>query len=568
MDHGYARVYKTRAQDRAQKKARAKAPPLVFSTSDSEESDFLPTHLQNRSRHTSAAKQSTPVRVHTPRVQTPKTPSAHGQHQSTEIEIEFESCVSCKKPFGYEEVMVCNYCSDNFCCSCANVPPIVATVQFQVPNLRWYCLPCDKHQSTIIKNFKEGIVAYQTTVPITSTPQPRIVRSKPPQNETCAQSDEIVRMLSDFANRMDNHELLIGELKNVVLNKNQEGSRIETIPAKPTKVNPQAKNQQNQPQTTKNSKIVNFAQVVQEQAKVNQQKQIRPKPPQQTPTASTTTQRPASRVTPAPSAVNTDQQTREPHLVPQRRRLVLTPVAANTEIEEMERRKNNIVIHNLPEQVADNKQQADLEEVNFMLADAMFLTDVKAVTARRLGAPRGDGKPRSLLVNLNSERIQVLKKAGSIRQYELWENVYIDPDRTPKERQEHASMRKELQIRKRNGETDLVIRNGIIVHRRAVPIEIPIEDLAVAPTSNVRTPNPVQLTDQGDVQDSNTQEGQEEDLVPNEAQVSQTQPNEVEPSQGTQSVSDNTLGELEEPEIMRHEVEEEESLQNSSCSIN
>ena len=545
------------AQDCAKKRTKAKAPRLVFS-SDSEDNDFLPTHLQNQNHHSSVVMQNTPVRKQIPNPQQIPTPRSHDLHKSTEMGMDFERCVSCKKPFGYEEIMVCSYCSDNFCCSCANVPPFVATVQFQTPNLRWYCLPCDKHQSTIVKNFKQGIFAYQTAEPTTSTPQPKVARSpKQPQFES-SQSEEIVRILSDFANRMDNHELIIGELKNMLCEK-QEGRSVVNSAAQRTKPTGSApvNNPQNQPpHVTQANKAVSFAQAA--QTSRNRPKHVRPKDPQQAPANITEAQRSSNLVPSVATAANAEQQTTVP--VHQRRRLVLTPVAVNTEIVEKEKRKNNIVIPNLPEQDADDNQAADLEEVNFMITDAMLITDIKAVTARRLGPPRTNGKPRSLLVNLSAERDQVLKKAGSIRQYELWERVYLDPDRTLKERQEYANLRKEFQSRKRNGETDLIIRDGKIVHRRAVPMEIQIEDLTVAPASTLSN-------EQSPEQNTETQEGQEEPSTQNEAEATQPQPNEGDP-QESQAVSDNTLGDLEVPEIMRHEAEEDESAHDRSCSIN
>ena len=98
MDN-YGRIYRTRAADRAKKKPRGRPPPMTFS-SDSEESEPLPTNL---SRHSSVA-QNSPGRVQTPQ----RHENSHA-HQATEIDIDFERCVSCKKPFGYEEVMVCSY---------------------------------------------------------------------------------------------------------------------------------------------------------------------------------------------------------------------------------------------------------------------------------------------------------------------------------------------------------------------------------------------------------------------------------------------------------------------------
>ena len=553
MDN-YGRIYKTRAEDRAKKKPRVRPPPLKFS-SDSDEIDFLPTHLmQNRSLHSSIV-QNSPGRA-----QTPQHHNNSLAHQATGMDMDYERCVSCKKPFGYEEVMVCSYCSENFCCSCAKVPPIVATVQFQVPNLRWYCPPCDKHQATVIKNFKEGVVSYQSARPTTSTPNPSAGRKEPQAQNDTPQTGEIKKILSEFSNRMDSHELLIGELRDLLREKWQNqtplGPTVQKNNPAPqqtlasvqasrpapqqTQVNGQASKPARQNTSVKSTRTVSFANAL--QTNVSQSQQLAPTGNS---IATEKQQHPAS------SSVDPSGT--------RRRRLVLTPAAANTEIEEIEKRKNNIVIHNLPEQEAENKQEADMEEINFMLSEGMLLTNILAESTKRLGAPRTDGKPRSLLVILNTERTKVLKKARAIQEWELWKEVYVDPDRTPKERREHANLRKELQTRKRNGETDLIIRDGTIVHRRSVPMEVQMEDLT-APAHSAQSESPAQA------QDNAAQENQEEQST-NETLISQAQSNEDTP-QGTQSVSDNTLGEIEVPEVMRHADEDDEYHDpNHTCTI-
>ena len=285
-----------------------------------------------------------------------------------------------------------------------------------MPNLRWYCLPCDKHQTTIIKNFKEGVVAYQSTGPTTSTPKQSAGRCQKQQQNESPLTDEIVKILSEFSNRIDSHELLIGELGNMMReNINKESYRADKHVAPPSQASvhgahgsrsqnqtPAVQNNKPAPQQTQangqtsnpnrlnlsaqSNRTVTFADAL--QANVSQSRQ------NLAPTgnsASTVRHRQpvASRV-----ASSADQGGTT-------RRLVLTPAAANVEIEEIEKRKNNIVIHNLPEQEAENKQEADMEEINFMLSKGMLLTDITAESTKRLGALRADGRPRSFLVKLN-----------------------------------------------------------------------------------------------------------------------------------------------------------------------
>ena len=94
-----------------------------------------------------------------------------------------------------------------------------------------------------------------------------------------------------------------------------------------------------------------------------------------------------------------------------------------------------------------------------MLA-GMQLTEIEVKAAVRLGK-KGD-KPRSLMVTLDSPREPVLRRAKMIRRYRCWLTVFIDPDRTPKEQDEHKKLRNEFKRRKENGE-NIVMRDGKIL---------------------------------------------------------------------------------------------------------
>ena len=86
--------------------------------------------------------------------------------------------------------------------------------------------------------------------------------------------------------------------------------------------------------------------------------------------------------------------------------------------------------------------------VNKMIVEAIHIEDIKATKVTRMGGPRKDGKPRVLLVALNDDRMRILRKARYVRMYDEWENVYIDPDRTPQERKEHALKRQRLKAQR------------------------------------------------------------------------------------------------------------------------
>ena len=95
-----------------------------------------------------------------------------------------------------------------------------------------------------------------------------------------------------------------------------------------------------------------------------------------------------------------------------------------------------------------------------MLA-AMRLTEIEVKTAIRIGK-KSEDKPRPLIITLNSEREQVLRRARLIRRYKDWQNVFIDPDRTPLEQEEFRDLRAEFKKRREDGE-NIIMRDGKIL---------------------------------------------------------------------------------------------------------
>lgn len=162
----------------------------------------------------------------------------------------------------------------------------------------------------------------------------------------------------------------------------------------------------------------------------------------------------------------TEMQAKIQASLQQREKVKRPEIAAEImEERELERRKNNIVIHNLAESnsaIAEERKDHDVMEVSCMLA-GMRLYRVNVEKAIRLGN-RSDDKPgpRSLLVTLDGERDSVIKRERFVRKFTDWKEVFIDPDRTPKQQEEHKSLFAEFKRRKEAGE-NLVFRNGKIL---------------------------------------------------------------------------------------------------------
>ena len=135
------------------------------------------------------------------------------------------------------------------------------------------------------------------------------------------------------------------------------------------------------------------------------------------------------------------------------------PVAANTfastsvainvvdEISERDKRKCNLIIHNLPEEPLDNLH-TDIDMFTELCKSALDL-NINIVKTFRLGQKLNTEsntttKPRSLLIKVDDEEThrQVLACAPKLRFSTTWNQVYIQPDMSPKEREAHKKMEK------------------------------------------------------------------------------------------------------------------------------
>lgn len=142
--------------------------------------------------------------------------------------------------------------------------------------------------------------------------------------------------------------------------------------------------------------------------------------------------------------------------------------AVKEEIEEkkdIESRKMNIVIHNLPE--TGNKQK-DTEEVKNLFKDEFnLICNIQCEETTRLGKYI-DERNRVLKITMPSmsDRKLVLRRAKELRNSnsELYSRIYIKPDLTKKQQEESKNLQAKLrQTRQENPTTNWTIRKGKIV---------------------------------------------------------------------------------------------------------
>ena len=133
---------------------------------------------------------------------------------------------------------------------------------------------------------------------------------------------------------------------------------------------------------------------------------------------------------------------------------------------DREKRKANLVIHNLPEQEGNSfaeRSEKDLALFTSMIKDVLKLR-VSSSRSFRVGKKQ-ENRPRLLIVTLDNpaSKHDILKCAPQLRNSAEYGNIYISPDLTQKEREVNRKLREELASRRRAGESNLIIRGGRII---------------------------------------------------------------------------------------------------------
>ena len=139
---------------------------------------------------------------------------------------------------------------------------------------------------------------------------------------------------------------------------------------------------------------------------------------------------------------------------------------------DRERRKNNVVVHNLTESDGDThteRMTKDRSKLGELLRRELNL-NVRIVKTFRVGkyAP---GKNRLLIATMDSEETkwEVVRIAPQLRGTDTGSNIFINPDLTKQEREQGKKLRGELAERRAKGERNLAIRRGRIIKLKQAP---------------------------------------------------------------------------------------------------
>ena len=166
-------------------------------------------------------------------------------------------------------------------------------------------------------------------------------------------------------------------------------------------------------------------------------------------------------------------------------------VKAFDDFVDKDRRKNNLVVHNLPEDVAGSvaeRSERDTKLFQEVIKDS-FKMNVAVAKSFRVGKSV-ENRERLLIVTLETPGVKqdVLRMAPQLRNSVKWSNIYITPDLTPAEREAARKVREELARRRKAGETNLTIRKGRVVTMGTVVLSAPRMEASYSGSSEPAAP--------------------------------------------------------------------------------
>ena len=135
------------------------------------------------------------------------------------------------------------------------------------------------------------------------------------------------------------------------------------------------------------------------------------------------------------------------------------------EVEDRARRRLNVVISGLPECSDGDDDETDFTKCREILRDICHDTD-GVVAVQRLGRSREDNT-RLLKVKCRDSdfRDLILRRAKELRRHVFHKTIFINPDRTPLEQEQHRILLRELKLRRESNEDVVIFRNRVVPRR-------------------------------------------------------------------------------------------------------
>ena len=147
---------------------------------------------------------------------------------------------------------------------------------------------------------------------------------------------------------------------------------------------------------------------------------------------------------------------------------IQSQVESEAERKNIESRQLNVCIFNIPEPKSTNQDEAYKEDINVIkeiLKDKINLQGKDCTGIKRRGF-KENNKVRPIIIKLKvkEKRAELLKLRNlKYTNNENSTNIYIAPDRTPKQITTRKRLLAEIKERKAKGESDLIIRGDKII---------------------------------------------------------------------------------------------------------
>ena len=140
------------------------------------------------------------------------------------------------------------------------------------------------------------------------------------------------------------------------------------------------------------------------------------------------------------------------------------------EVEDRERRRNNIVLFGLPELESGNVEARKEHDKNSLesVLEAIDCEGVKIDSVFRLGkVVEGKARPVKAILCSREGKMEILRKSRSLRNTDQFKRVFISIDKTKFQQSEWNKLRNEQVARKEAGE-DVIIYGGRVVLRNSI----------------------------------------------------------------------------------------------------